>query len=47
MRMKAHQTIFKNIKAILIDCFGEDLKEYEDGDHITIGDTGVWISYDD
>lgn len=45
--MKAHQTIYENIKTILKDYFGEDINEYEDGDHITIGDTGVWISYDD
>ena len=45
--MKAHQTIYENIKTILKDYFGEDLREYDDGDHITIGDTGIWISSDD
>lgn len=27
--------------------FGADLNEYEEGAHLTIGDSGIWISVDD
>ena len=45
--MKKHQVIYSKIKELLKNHFGSDLKEYEDGDHLAIGETGVWISCDD
>ena len=45
--MKKHQVIYSKIKELLKNHFGSDLKEYEEGDHLTIGDTGVWISCND
>lgn len=45
--MKKHQVIYSKIKELLKNHFGSDLKEYEDGDHLTIGKTGIWISCDD
>lgn len=45
--MKKHQHIFEKIKKFLSEQFGQDLKEYEEGAHLTIGDTGIWISVDD
>ena len=45
--MKKHQVIYSKIKELLKNHFGSDLKEYEDGDHLAIGDTGIWISCDD
>jgi hypothetical protein len=45
--MKKHQAIHSKIKELLKNHFGSDLKEYEDGKHLTIGETGIWISCDD
>ncbi len=45
--MKKHQLIFEEIKKFLSKQFGQDLKEYEEGTHLMIGDTGIWISVDD
>ena len=45
--MKKHQLIFEKIKKLFSDQFGKDLNEYEDGSHLTIGETGIWISSDD
>lgn len=45
--MKKHQIIFEKIKKFLSEQFGQDLNEYEDGSHLTIGETGIWISSDD
>ncbi len=45
--MKKHQAIYSKIKELLKKHFGSDLKEYEEGDHLTIGETGIWISSDD
>jgi len=45
--MKKHQIIFEKIKVLLKKHFGEELKEYEEGTNLTIGDSGVWISSDD
>jgi len=44
--MNKHQLIFEKIKKLLSDQFGKDLNEYEDGSHLTIGETGIWISSD-
>jgi ribosomal protein S15P/S13E len=43
--MKKHQAIHSKIKELLKNHFGSDLKE--DGKHLTIGETGIWISCDD
>ncbi len=45
--MKKHQLIFEKIKTFLSEQFGEALNEYEEGTHLTIGETGIWISVDD
>ena len=45
--MKKHQVIYSKIKELLKEHFGSDLKEYEDGTHLTIGETGIWISSND
>lgn len=45
--MKKHQHIFDKIKKLLTTQFGTDLDEYEEGTHLTIGDSGIWISVDD
>ena len=45
--MKKHQIIFEKIKKFLSEQFGQNLNEYEDGSHLTIGETGIWISSDD
>ena len=45
--MKTHQAIYSKIKKLLKNHFGRDLKEYDEGDHLTIGETGIWISCDD
>ena len=45
--MKKHQIIFEKIKKFLSEQFRQDLNEYEDGSHLTIGETGIWISSDD
>lgn len=46
MSMKKHEVLFKKIKNILLEQFGEKLQEDEDGTHIAIGDSGVWITID-
>lgn len=35
------------IQELLKEHFGSDLKEYEGGKHLTIGDSGIWISCDE
>ncbi len=45
--MKKHQLIFDKIKKLLSEKFGTDLDEYEEGTHLSIGDSGIWISVDD
>lgn len=45
--MKKHQVIFEKTKELLKRHFEEDLKECEDGAHLTINDTGIWIASDD
>ena len=47
LKMKKHQVIYSKIKELLMKHFESDLKEYEDGSHLTIGETGIWISSDD
>jgi hypothetical protein len=45
--MKKHQQIFQKIKAFLLEQFGEQINEYENGTYLVIGETGVWISSDE
>ncbi|MCR9064026.1 MAG: hypothetical protein NXI00_08680 [Cytophagales bacterium] len=45
--MKKHQAIYSKIKELLKNHLRSDLREYEDGDHLTIGETGIWISCDE
>ncbi len=44
---KIHQDIFDKIRTLLKEHFKEDLKEFEEGTHLTIADSGIWISMDD
>jgi len=45
--MKNHQIIFIKIKKLLSKQFGEDVNIYEDESHLSIGDSGIWISMDE
>lgn len=45
--MKKHEVLFFKIKDLLKANFGSDLKEFDDGTHLTVSDSGVWISCDD
>lgn len=40
------EIIFEQIKTFLLKYFENVLKEYDDGTHIVIGDSGIWISLD-
>jgi hypothetical protein len=44
---KIHQDIFAQIKALLKEQFKADLIEDEEGTHLTIADSGIWISAND
>ena len=45
--MKKHQKIFDKIKVVLTEHFGKNINEFEDGNYLTIGETGIWISNDE
>ena len=45
--MKKHHVLFTKIKDLLKSNFGADLKEYDEGTHLTINDSGIWIDCDD
>jgi len=45
--MKKHQVVYTKIKELLKKHLESDLNESEDGAHLTIGETGIWISSDD
>lgn len=45
--MKPHQAIFEKVKELLNEHFKDVLEEYEEGTHLLIGDTGIWIASDD
>jgi len=45
--MENHQVIYFKIKEFLKKHFASDLIEYEDGSHLTIGETGIWISFNE
>ena len=44
--MKPNQYLFEKFSSLLKDEFHQAVKEYDNGNHITIGETGLWISLD-
>jgi hypothetical protein len=44
--MKPNQYIFEKMSAFLKEEFSQDIIEYDEGSHLTIGDSGFWISSD-
>ena len=44
--MNTHQEIFIKTKELLRKLFKEELNEYDEGQYLTIGDTGIWFEYD-
>lgn len=44
--MKNHQIIFDKIKTVLVKNFKNEINELEDGNHLSIGDSEIWISCD-
>ncbi len=44
--MEKHEKIYERIKELLIQLFPKELNEIEDENHISIGETGIWISSD-
>ncbi|RKD90188.1 hypothetical protein [Mangrovibacterium diazotrophicum] len=44
--MEKHEKIFEKIKELLIRLFPNELTEIEEENHISIGDTGIWIMSD-
>ncbi|WP_074405976.1 hypothetical protein [Aquimarina megaterium] len=45
--MKPNQYLFEKFSNLLNEEFSQSINEYEDGNHLTIEDTGFWISIDD
>ena len=45
--MKPNQYLFEKFSSLLNKEFSQSINEYEDGNHLTIEDTGFWISLDD
>ncbi|TNJ41087.1 hypothetical protein KFZ70_02550 [Tamlana fucoidanivorans] len=45
--MKPNQYLFEKFKNLLNEEFSQEINKYEDGNHLTIADTGFWISVDD
>ncbi|MET2984939.1 hypothetical protein [Aureibaculum conchae] len=44
--MKPNQYLFEKFSSLLKDEFHGVVKEYDDGNHISVGETGLWISLD-
>jgi hypothetical protein len=44
--MRPNLYLYQKLKSILKDEFKQDVIEYDDGNHITLGETGIWISCD-
>jgi hypothetical protein len=42
--MKPNQYLFEKFSNLLKEEFHQVVKEYDDGNHLTVGDTGLWIS---
>ncbi len=45
--MKNHEILFCKIGDLLKKHFPVELVEYDDGDHLVVGKTGIWIECDD
>lgn len=45
--MKKHQELYTKFKVLLINYFGSNIKEYDEGKYVTISDSGIWISCDE
>ena len=45
--MKPNQYLFETFSNLLKEEFYQAINEYDEGNHLTIGDTGFWISMDD
>jgi hypothetical protein len=45
--MKPHQELYKRMVELLDSKFGDSVVKYEDGDHVTIWETGIWLSVDE
>jgi hypothetical protein len=44
--MNTYQTIFDKLKELLIKLFDDELNQFENGSHLTLGETGIWIEFD-
>jgi hypothetical protein len=44
--MEKHERIFEKIKEFLIRNFPKELIENEEENHISVGETGIWIMSD-
>ena len=42
--MKPNQYLFEKFSILLKEEFHQGIKKYDDGNHIAVGDTGLWIS---
>ena len=42
--MKSNQYLFEKMSNFLREEFQQDIIEYDEGSHLTLGDTGFWIS---
>nr|WP_042289982.1 hypothetical protein [Nonlabens ulvanivorans] len=45
--MNPNQYLFEKFSNLLNEEFSQTINEYDEGRHLTIGDTGFWISLDD
>jgi len=45
--MKEHQALFEKIKVLLKKHFKKKLQQHNDGNYLTIGESGVWVSSDE
>ena len=45
--MKSNQYLFEKFSNLLKKEFHEGIKEYDDGNYLAVGDTGLWISLDE
>ena len=45
--MKSNQYLFEKFSHLLKEEFQQGIKEYDEGNYLTVGDTGLWISLDE
>lgn len=45
--MKKHEELYIKIRKLLIQNFQDEISEIEEENHLSIGDTGIWIMSDD